>query len=433
MNKNKRFVSILAGLMAAVMLLTLIVGLIPTRASAQSSSEIRNQINDLKQQKADIEKEIKAVKEQYKQNEDEIADMVAQKNVIDQEIGLLSTELLNINEQISAYNVLIADKQDELDHAQERYENLNDLNKDRIRAMEEDGSVSYWEVLFRANSFSDLLDRMNMVEEIASSDQRRLKELGEAAQNVQIAREELEGEKAELQNTKNELDATQEELNAKREEADALILELLAKAEDLEQLKDEFEKQKSAFLDEIIQMEQEYNAAKQREWEEYMATFVTTPPATSAPSNGGSGGSSGGSSGGGGGTSSGGWLVPVNYKRLESPFGNRVSPTTGASTYHQGVDLSADAGTPIYASRAGVVSTATYGSAAGYYVKINHGDGFSSIYMHMSNYVVSAGQAVSAGQLIGYVGKSGVATGYHLHFGISYNGAYVNPCNYVPL
>ena len=53
--------------------------------------------------------------------------------------------------------------------------------------------------------------------------------------------------------------------------------------------------------------------------------------------------------------------------------------------------------------------------------------------MHMSNYVVSAGQAVSAGQLIGYVGKSGVATGYHLHFGISYNGAYVNPCNYVPL
>ena len=80
-----------------------------------------------------------------------------------------------------------------------------------------------------------------------------------------------------------------------------------------------------------------------------------------------------------------------------------------------------------------MVSTATYGSAAGYYVKINHGDGFSSIYMHMSNYVVSAGQAVSAGQLIGYVGKSGVATGYHLHFGISYNGAYVNPCNYVPL
>jgi len=66
-------------------------------------------------------------------------------------------------------------------------------------------------------------------------------------------------------------------------------------------------------------------------------------------------------------------------------------------------------------------------------VKINHLDGFSSIYMHLDSYVVSAGQNVSQGQKIGYVGKSGVATGYHLHFGIMYNGAYVNPANYVAL
>ena len=117
--------------------------------------------------------------------------------------------------------------------------------------------------------------------------------------------------------------------------------------------------------------------------------------------------------------------------QLTSPFGNRVSPTTGASTYHQGVDLSAPSGTPIYATRGGQVSAATYGSAAGYYVRINHMDGFSSIYMHMTHYVVSAGQNVTAGQLIGYVGQTGVATGNHLHFGISYNGAYVNPANYV--
>ena len=80
-----------------------------------------------------------------------------------------------------------------------------------------------------------------------------------------------------------------------------------------------------------------------------------------------------------------------------------------------------------------MVTTSRYSNSAGYYVTINHGDGFSSIYMHMESYVVSAGQAVSAGQLIGYMGKSGIATGYHLHFGIAYNGAYVNPCNYVNL
>ena len=166
-----------------------------------------------------------------------------------------------------------------------------------------------------------------------------------------------------------------------------------------------------------------------------MATYTTVPPETAAPSEGGNtNGSSGTNSGNNSGSgASSGWLVPCSYVKLTSPFGNRTSPTAGASSYHQGVDLAAPQGTPVYASRAGRVTVAGYGSAAGYYVTINHLDGFSSIYMHLNNYVVSSGQTVSAGQLIGYVGRSGVATGYHLHFGISYNGAYVNPASYVNL
>ena len=442
MKNRKRLVSILAGFMAVMMLLTLILSLIPVPADAtvyESSSEIRAQINALKKEKDAIQAQIKEVKEQYQKNEDEIADVVARKNVIDQEIGLLSTEIININEQISAFNVLIADKQDELDNAEARYQELNENTKDRIRAMEEDGSLSYWEVLFKANSFSDLLDRMNMVEEIAASDQRRLKALGEAAENVEEAQEALETEKAELQETKNELDATQAELDAKREEADALIQELLTKGMELEELQALFEEQKKAFLEEIAQQEVAYSAAKQREYEEWLATSETTQPPTTAPSGNGNSTNNGGTTNNSKPSNSGtanvgsGWIVPVSYKRLESPFGNRTAPTAGASSYHQGVDLSADKGTPVYASRGGQVSTATFGSAAGYYVKINHLDGFSSIYMHLNNYVVSAGQNVSQGQLIGYVGKTGVATGYHLHFGILYNGAYVNPANYVPL
>ena len=451
MKKRKRLISIMAGFMAFILLLSLILSLIPVSGHAvyESSSEIRAQINALKQEKAAIQAQIKDVKEQYKQNENEIADVVARKNVIDQEIGLLSAELININEQISAFNVLIADKQDELDNAEARYAELNENTKDRIRAMEEDGSISYWEVLFKANSFSDLLDRMNMVEEIAASDKRRLKALGEAAENVAEAQDALEQEKADLQVTKDELDATQAELDAKREEADALILELLAKGMELEELEAMFEEQERAFLEEIAQQEEAYNAAKHREYLEWLATSETTAPPTTAPSNQGNGnqgssnqggtnqGTTNNSSGTNSGANSGSnvtgtsWMIPCSYKQLTSPFGNRESPTAGASSYHQGVDLSAAQGTPVYASRGGQVTTTTYGSAAGYYVKINHMDGFSSIYMHLTNYVVSAGQNVSQGQLIGYVGNTGVATGYHLHFGIMYNGAYVNPANYV--
>ena len=438
MNNRKRIVSILAGIMAAVLLLTLVIGLLPTRASAASSSEIRKQINELKAQKKEIEEQIKQVQEDYKKNEDEIADIVARKNVIDQEIGLLSTQIININEQISAFNILIADKQDELDGAQDRFDQLSEENKIRIRTMEEEGSLSYWEVLFKANDFSDLLDRLNMVEEIAASDKRRLEELDRAAQEVEEAQAQLEVEKEELQLTKDELDVAQAQLDEKKKEADALLLELLAKADELKALEAEYNEKEAEFLKDIAAKEQEYNEAKLAEWLAYMATYTTVPPETAAPqeggnTNGSSGTNSGNTGNSGGSSASSGWLRPCSYVKLTSPFGYRDSPTAGASTYHQGVDLAAPQGTPVYASRAGRVTVAGYGSAAGYYVTINHLDGFSSIYMHLNNYVVSSGQTVSAGQLIGYVGNSGIATGYHLHFGIAYNGAYVNPASYVNL
>ena len=429
MKNRKRLVSVLAGVMAAVLLLTLLMSILPTFAGAASSGEIRKQIIALQQERKEVQNQIADVKKQYKENENEIADLIAKKNVIDQEIQLLNTQIININEQISAYNLLIADKQDELDTAEDRLETLNQENKERIRTMEEEGEVSYWEVVFKANSFSDLLDRLNMVEEIAASDKRRLQELSDAANKVEEAQDELEAEKVELEDTKKDLDDTQAEMNEKNKESEALLQELLQKADDLQALEEECKEQENAFLKQIAAMEVQFNAAKQREWEAWKATSV--PATTAAGGTNGSGGTSGSSGGSSGG--SGGWLVPCSYTSITSPFGNRVSPTSGASTYHQGVDLDTGTGDPVYASRAGVVTVAGWGNAAGNYVQINHQDGFSSIYMHLSSSCVSAGQIVSAGELIGATGATGITTGDHLHFGISYNGVYVNPCNYVAL
>ena len=259
MKKRKLWISIMAGLLAAVMLLTLIVSLIPTKVSAASSSEIRNQINDLKEQKQELQQQMEDVQNQYKENEDEILDVVARKNVIDQEIFLLYQQIVIINEQLAAYNLLIADKQDELDAAQARLDELSAKNKERIRTMEEDGSLSYWEVLFKANSFSDLLDRMNMIEEIAASDKRRLDELSRAAEDVAIAKAELEAEKAELDLAKAELDAANAELAAKQEEANALLEELIEKGAELEAMYEGFELEEEALMAEIARKEQEYN------------------------------------------------------------------------------------------------------------------------------------------------------------------------------
>ena len=428
MKNRKRLVSILSGIMAAIMLLTLLMSILPTRASAASSSEIRKQINQLKKEKAVLKEKIDDVKEQYKENENEIADIIGRKNVIDQEIQLLSEQITNMNDQLSAYNLLIADKQDELDNAEGLYDQLNEENRVRVRTMEEEGELSYWEVLFKANSFSDLLDRLNMVEEITASDKRRLKQLSDAADAVEVAQVDLQAEKAEMEQTKKELDEAQEEMNKKRQEADDLLQELLSKADDLEALEAEFQAMDEEFLKEIATKEKEYSAAKQAEWEAYMATYV--PPTTAGagtsmdkPTSGGTGGTAVG----------GGWVRPCSYTSITSPFGTRVSPTTGASTYHQGVDLDTGTGWPVVAAKAGVVAFSGYGSAAGNYITIDHGDGVRSIYMHLNSRSVSAGTIVSAGQNIGTTGATGVATGDHLHFGISVNGVYVNPCNYVAL
>lgn len=418
MKKRKLWVSVLAGLLAAVMLLSLVLSLIPTRASAASSSEIKEQISELKEQKKEIEAQIEEVQIQYDANSDEITDLVAQKDAIDQEIGLLHEQVNNINEQISAYNQLIADKQDELDAAEFNLAELNEKNKERIRAMEEEGKLSYWSIIFKANDFSDLLDRINMIQEINDSDQRRLEEMSIAAEKVASAQEELETEKDELETAKTELDATQAELEEKRAQADELLAELIKKGQEFQKIIDESEELQDELMQEIAQAEKDLKEAEYKEW---LATYVPTTkpsgkdttPSTQVPS-------------------SSGWITPVKSYTLTSPFGMRLHPIQKVWKMHNGVDMAAPQGTPIYAAKSGkVTKTAYQAGGAGYYVTINHGDGFSSVYMHMTHYIVSPGDYVTAGQVIGYVGSTGGSTGPHLHFGISYNGTYVNPMNYV--
>lgn len=430
MKNRKKFVSIFAGIMAAIMLLTLVLSLIPVPVSAASSREIKKQIEQLKKDKKELEAQIEDVKDQYEENEDEIEDIVDKKYAIDQEIVLLYEQIDNINQQISAYTLLIADQQDELDAAEDRYAALNEKNKERIRAMEEDGTVSYWAVLFKANSFSDLLDRLDMIDEIAAADKRRLQELREAAEAVVEAQNLLIAEKDEIELTRLELDETQQQLEDKQAESQKLLNQLIEKGYELEELHEKYEQDKNDLLDEIAKKQEEYEIQKELEYIAYMATYV---PPTKAPSGDSDDSSSGSTQATTPAVSSGGWMVPCSYVLLSSPFGNRKSPTAGASSNHQGVDLAGSRGTPIKASKAGVVTVRSSSRSAGNYVTIKHDNTYSSIYMHMENSIVSKGQTVSQGQVIGYMGDSGITTGVHLHFGIIKNGSYVNPASYMYL
>ena len=438
--KNKKFwVALMAGLLAIIMLLSLILGLLPQKAkAAQTSSEIKEQIKDLEKQNDKLQDQIDALAAKQSGNLSDMKSIIADKALIEEQIGLLYSQIQVQNSEIAAYNVMISDMQEDLEEAEQRLADLNEKNKERIRAMEEDGELSYWSVLFEANSFSELLDRLNMVQEIAASDNRRLQELREAAQEVSDQKEAMLAEREALNAAKADLDKKQAEMLQKSVDAQELLNVLSAKADEYEALMGEMEADLEDLVASLGKAEEELEDAL---YQEYLATLTTPPPPTTAPTYNNTyypeaqyGGDTTVDESGIT------WVIPCSYSKVSSPFGWRTHPVYGDRRFHSGVDLSArcqmksdgTTDSPIYASRAGVVTVSKYHYSGGWYVTIDHLDGYKTSYLHMCcRPFVSEGQVVAAGQVIGCIGTTGVSTGDHLHFSMYYNGAAVNPMNYI--
>ena len=424
-SSRTKIVRIISIVLAAVILLSLVSTALIVMVHAASSSEIKSKLADLRAKQAEIQKQSDELEKSIAENKDQTKTLVSQKAEIDQEMEMSRQKIENLNEHIQQLNLLIAEKQTELEASVAKEEALQKQYKARLRSMEETGSVSYWSILFRASSFSDLLDRVDMIREIAESDQLMLKQLSAATQAVETERADLEQQKQDLQQTETDLAAEQAELETKRAKADTLITQMQA---EYASLSDEFlaaEADEAAVREQIKKTETDYFNALAKE----QAAAAAAAAAANKTSN-----SNNSSSSSSGGASSGGFAFPLAYSTgVTCAYGPRVHPINGNKSFHYGVDLAAGMNTEIYATKSGTVTGATYGEANGYYVTINHGDGYSSIYAHMTNYVVSVGDSVKQGQLIGYVGTTGWSTGPHLHFEILYNGSNVNPMNYISL
>jgi murein DD-endopeptidase MepM/ murein hydrolase activator NlpD len=124
-------------------------------------------------------------------------------------------------------------------------------------------------------------------------------------------------------------------------------------------------------------------------------------------------------------------LKPIENMRLSSDFGTRSDPFSGRRARHNGIDIPAPRGTPIYATADGVVGRAKWVSGYGNYVEIEHGANIQTRYGHMSGYAVVSGQKVKKGDIVGYVGSTGRSTGNHLHYEVRINGIPVNPMAFV--
>ena len=368
----------------------------------QAGAVTQSEIDALKKQQQASQAKQQELKEQLAEVKEDQAAAQQKRQILVQQLDAINSEIDNINAQIAWYDGEISKKEEERRQAEAREAEQYELFCERVRAMEEEGSVSYWSILFNANSFSDLMDRIADVDAVMDYDNAVMDQLIATRQELERLQAELESARSEEQAAKEQQEAKKAEQQAKVAEAQQLLDQINA---NLDEVNRQLDAEDAAAADIQAQI-----AKKQKQLEEERKQQnITLPPTGSGYQ----------------------WPLPAGNLKLTSAFGYRMHPIDLVPHSHTGIDVAAAGGTPIYAAKGGQVIMSVYGSGVnwsyGNFVVIDHGDGTTTLYAHMSRRAVSEGQLVSQGQTIGYVGNTGNSKGNHLHFEVRVNGQRVDP------
>ena len=401
--------------LAAALSLALVLA---TPLSAQAT---KSGLSDAKNKKTALEAEKKKTEQELKNLEGLKSDTTAYVKKLDSSLESIGNELSKLNDDIDAKEKQIDTTKQELSEAKETEKSQYESMKLRIKYMYEKGDSTYVDLLMEAGSLSELLSKAEYITKISSYDRQKLDEYAATKEKIAEKEKALEGEHAELLTLQDETEAKQASveklLAAKQTELQNYETKIASAEGQISEYAKAIEAQENQIKSieaEIKRKEEE--ARKKAEEEKKKAAAANKAAQTYKTVSLGD--------------ISFTWPCPASG-RITSGFGSRKSPTKGASSNHQGIDISAPTGTSIVAAAAGEVVIATYSSSAGNYVMISHGGGVYTVYMHASSLLVSQGQSVKKGQTIAKVGSTGYSTGSHLHFGVRVNGSYVNPTKYV--
>ena len=408
---NKRFVRIVAVILAILMLFSIVMIAITALADYSASAQVtQEQIDKLREEKREYERQKREIQSKINTIEFERMTEIAKKEVLDQRITLTGLEIDNINETINQYSILIREKEYEVVIAQNREDTQLQKYRGRVRDMEENGIISYLEIIFDSTSFSDLLARIDFVNDIMRADENSYIDLQQARNETEAAKVDLEVTKSELDEEKATLEDKEAELRDQLDEAHALIMKMEADIETEKALR-------MQVIAEEERVQKEINAAvEELRRQQELARLAALQNTQS-------------SSGEGWVTGTGQFMWPANGS-VTSYFGVRKHPVFGDMRMHTGIDIGAAHGSNVIAADSGTVITSTYNSNYGNYVVISHGDGLTTLYAHLSSRSVSVGATVTKGQVVGLVGSTGISTGPHLHFEVSVSGTRVNPMQY---
>ena len=383
---------------AALALALLLTALDFTGALAVTQADI----NALQSDADELDAKRKELESQLDSLSDDKAQALKRKELLDQQISNTSAQIANVEAQISEYEELITQTEAELADAEEREEAQYELFCSRVRSMEEQGTVSYWSVLFKADSFTDLLSRLDFVNEIMDYDQRVIQDLQDLQQEITEKKESLEDSRSESEAAKAKLVSEKSTLDKQRADAVALVNEINANEAEYQSTLDAIDAEEEAIQARIVELSRQL-AAQQA------VSGQTTSNAAL-----------------------GGYIWPVSSRRITSPFGNRNTGIAGASTNHKGVDIGGVYySSEVHAAKSGTVIVSQYSSSYGNSVVVSHGSGNTTLYAHMSSRSVSVGQWVDQGDVLGITGSTGISSGPHLHFEITENGVRVDPLQYL--
>ena len=428
MKKTIDVTRIFSFIFAVVMAFSCVSAFAPVKAEAATLAQQKQNIeNKLKQS----EKELAALKAEKASEaaiasklESQLADLTSKVSVIQYQKDDIDTQVNSLNSQISTLTTQIAETEDELVEMNENIDETVELFCRRMRANYMSGSSSFFEIFLQTGDISSLLNRLEMFKRVTDNDQKLVTQLEDEIATAEELKTQLTEKKESSEIKKTELTAKKVELDASIAEYDDILIEIEEKVAEhrtiLAKMNGkiaEAEDEVAAYKNDQAAIEAAIKKAQQQQQQQQ-------------PSGGtSSGGSASGT------ISSSGWMwpVPTSSAYISSVYGWRNDPISGERKFHYGIDIAAPGGSKIIAPKAGtVVYTKKQSTGYGIHLLVDHHNGYYTLYGHCSSLAVSAGQSVKQGQVIAYVGRTGYATGNHVHLEFrDGNGNKLNPSNFV--
>jgi len=358
------------------------------RAANQDLTSLSQRLDELAAEKDRVQRKLRGVKQRQRQ-------VTRQLVALDSKLEEAEARLYRVNQNVDLTRSELEEAQAQVDDAEARLSEQKDSVSERLLSIYQRTEARPLEVLLQSASFTDFANRLYLLNEIVSRDAEILDEFAQAQAEADTLRLELEARCRDLETLQGQITQEKRRTSSARQSTEREKQDLLRDRAAWERALAELE-QDSREIENMLQRLQQTPEGRERNAKPWTGKF----------------------------------RMPVSG-RISSPYGYRQHPIYKVRKLHTGIDIAASSGTPIRSAGDGTVVHSARWGGYGNCIIVDHGGGLATLYGHCSRLAVTSGQRVTHGQVIGYVGSTGMSTGPHLHFEVRKDGRPVNPSPYL--